>query len=128
MIWLLMFLCAAPVPVEAWPERKGETARSKRKDAIWLIVYALALSLLGWLFVYVMPLKTIALILGFRILSFDYLIHALLKRYSPGHKDINIWTFSGTTAVTDQIISKVPPVVRLSVRGILFAASLIWYL
>jgi hypothetical protein len=112
-----------PTLYEAWSDRKGENVKSKRKDAIWLSVYALALSLLGWLFFHVLPFKTIALIIGFRIAFFDYLVNAFLKRYSEGHRNINIWRYTGTTAFTDRIVSKVPWVIRLLVRVILFVIA-----
>lgn len=127
MIWLLI-ACWIPVPVEAWPERKGESKKSKTKDAILLALYALVLSLLGWKFEQVNPLKTVALILSFRILSFDYIVHALLKKYSERHKHINIWTYMGeSTHWWDQAVNKIHPGLRLVIRLALFLAALWWF-
>lgn len=127
MIWLI-FLSFLPVPAEAWSERKGESKKSKVKDALLLALYALALSLLGWKFVSVNPLKTVGLIIGFRILMFDYFVHFLLKRYSESHKNINVFTYSGTTAVFDRLVSRVNPVVRLVVRLLVFAIAVLAFL
>lgn len=124
MIWLI-FLYAVPSVVEAWTDRKGETSGGKRKDLIWLLIVLFLLTVFAWLLLHVQPLKSIALLLGWRVLFFDYLVAYLLIRNGVivGH-----WfTYSGKTAVFDRLTAKVHPVLRLVVRLSLFAFALWWF-
>lgn len=124
MKWLFLILAFAPVIYEAWTDRKGERRRDKIVDAGLLVGYSVLLTgsaylaLTRWIAV---PL----LILMFRVTTFDYLVNFFLKRYSKGHKNINIWKYSGAVALTDRIVSKVPWGLRLALRLALLVAA-IW--
>lgn len=112
--------------MEAYLDRHGEQKTGKRKDSIWLTVVALCLCLIAWILAKVNPLKTLAVFLAVRILSIDYLINWFLKKYHEDFKKINIFSYIGKTALTDRIISKVHPTVRLVARALLFGAA-VWY-
>ena len=116
-----------PTLYEAWTDRKGETKRDKRKDAVFLVGLSALLTAGAYLFLaewVSVPL----LIIMFRVTCFDYIVNAFLKRYSKGHKKINVWKFSGTTALTDRLIGRIPYKVRLVVRAVLLCLSLWIYL
>lgn len=123
---ILAFVLLLPTLFEAWTDRHGESKEGKTSDALWLGFVALLLSVGLWLLLSVQPLKTIALLLGWRLLVFDYLTHALLIR-----NDVIVgswYNYTGKTSKWDKIISKVNWKVRLAVRTILFALSLWWFL
>jgi len=125
---LILFLTFLPTLFEAFFDRYGESKKGKVKDTLWLLIAAASLMALSlWLFD-IHPLWTGLLILVWRVCTFDYWVNWFLKRYSKGHKNINIWTYSGTTAFTDRIVSKVHPILRLVLRTSLFAVALRWYL
>ena len=128
MKWVILFVCLIPTLIEAYLDRNGEDKKGKKKDTIALIVVAIGIALASWGWFGQNPLAVLALILGWRILAFDYITHALLKKYSLGHKGINWFTFSGTTAFTDKLVSKVHPVVRLAVRILVFAIAVLVFL
>ena len=126
---IIIFLALIPTLVEAWLDRKGEPRKSKVTDTLWLVIAAMALALgVLWL-LDISPLKTLALVLGFRILAFDYLVHAVLKRYSESHKDINIWKYTGkTTHWWDQWIAKIHWRWRLGIRVAVFVCAVVWFI
>jgi len=131
MIWL--FITTIPNIIEGWLDRKGEKRKGKVKDTIWLSLVAVTIAGVSYYFERNVE-NVIAISLLFivhRVCWFDYYVHALLKRYSPTHKEknINIWTFTGTTTYWwDQLISKVPPVVRLVVRVFIFIVAVLLFL
>lgn len=127
MTWLIAFLCLIPTLYEAWSDRKGEDRKGKRKDFIWLSLVALAFAAGTWLVLGYNPLAVLSLILGWRILVFDYLTNALLKGYSESHRDINVWSYTGKTAYFDRLIKNVPWGWRLGIRGLVFALAVWWY-
>lgn len=127
MIWFI-FVCALPSIWEAWTDRHGENRNQKVKDALILIGCACCLSLLAKMVLSVSVLKTVALLLAWRVSWFDYMVHAFLKHYSESHKGINIWTYSGkTTHFWDQWISKVHPAVRFVLRLLIFLGALFYF-
>lgn len=118
---LIAFLCLIPTLYEAWSDRKGEDRKGKVKDFIWLSLVALALAGYAWWAGYA-PLSVIGLILGFRVLIFDYLVQYLLikNKVIVGH-----WfTYNGNTSFIDRLIAGVHPVLRFAARGIVFLASI----
>lgn len=124
MIWLI-FLFALPSVYEAWTDREGETRSQKVKDALILIAVGLLMTVLAWLFLHVQILKSIALLLAWRLLIFDYLVSYLLIRNGVivGH-----WfSYNGKTAWFDRLVSRVNPVVRLAVRVIVFLAAIFFF-
>ena len=114
--------------IEAYLDRFGEKRKGKVKDTLWLLTAVASLTGLAYWLFDTNPVWPVLLVLVWRICTFDYIVNAFLKRYSKGHKNINIWTYSGTTAFTDRIVSKVHPVIRLVLRASLFAVALWWYI
>jgi hypothetical protein len=125
MIWI--FITLIPTLYEAYSDRFGESKKNKLLDTLWLVVVALTIAGVAW-WLGQRPLPVIGLMLIWRVTTFDYIVHAFLKRYSEGHKKINIWKFSGTTAFWDRIASRIPPMWRLLIRACLLVASLWLYL
>lgn len=126
MICIILISGLVAVVVEAWNDQHGESKKDKVRDAFVLAIAASCLSLLSYWIADVHPLKTIALLLGVRVLVFDYLVTYLLIK----NKVIagNWFDYMGKTAFTDRLVAKVPAWLRLLVRVCLFAASLIWFL
>ena len=121
MKWVILFACLIPTLIEAWLDRKGEKRKGKVKDTVWLVVASLAMAGVAWCFGK-NPLSVLLLILGWRVLAFDYIVHALLKKYSKGHNHINIWKYTGTTThFWDQMVAKIPWWLRLVIRVVVFA-------
>ncbi len=128
MIYFILIAGLLAVVVESYLDRHGETKSGKLKDSFWLAVTALGVSLIACAVASVNPLKTIALILGVRVLVFDTLVNWFLKRNSESHKDINIWTYVGKTSFTDRnILSRIPWWIVLLARVLIFAAALVLY-
>lgn len=126
MIWLVILLGLVAVEVEARNDQHGESKSDKVRDAFVLTIAASCLCLLLWWLADVNPLKTIALLLGVRVLVFDYLITYLLIKNGVvvGH-----WfSYMGKTAFTDRIISKVNPWLRFALRLCLFGVACWWFL
>lgn len=128
ILLIIAISLAGPSIVESWADRKGESVIGKRWDSLILLVFAVLSSTLLWLLLDVQPLKTVCLLLGWRLLIFDPLVNWFLKRHSESHKDINIWTYVGNTSRIDRLVSKVNPWVRFSIRVALFIASFWWFL
>lgn len=127
MIWFI-FVCALPSIYEAYTDRKGERRAEKVRDTLILIAVVLIVSIVARIYLIIPILKSIALFLAWRVLIFDYLTHAFLKRFSKSHKGINIWTYSGkTTHFWDQWISKVHPAVRFVLRLLIFLGALFYF-
>jgi hypothetical protein len=119
---ILFFLCAIPSIVEAWLDRRGQTRKGKFQDTIILLVVVIVAAAGTWRWLGYSPLAVPSAVLIWRVCVFDYMVHAFLKRYSEGHRKINIWTYTGTTTFWwDQLVAKVHPVVRLVVRFVIFA-------
>jgi hypothetical protein len=115
-----------PTIYEAWTDRFGEKRTDKIKDTILLVSGSIILTAVAYLFLanwVAVPL----FILVWRIVAFDYIVHAFLKRYSKGHKDIDIWKFSGKTSKIDQVLSKIDWRWRLTIRGALLILALLWF-
>ena len=128
MIWLVILWGLTAAALEAWNDRKGETKKDKIADGVYLAIATSCLCLLVWVLDRTNPLKVIAVVLGVRLLFFDYLTHALLKRFSESHKDINIWTYVGKTSFTDRnILSRIHWRIVLLARVLIFVAALVLY-
>lgn len=125
---ILAFVLLLPSVFEAYQDRHGERVLDKKFDTLFLLIFAVLASASLWLWLDVQPLKTLCLLLGWRLLIFDPLVNWFLKRNSEGHKDINILTYVGTTSKIDRLVSKVNPLVRIAIRVILFVAALWWFL
>ena len=126
MIWLILLAGLIASEVETRNDQWGESKKDKLRDAIFLTIFASAVSYLAWRFVHVNPLKTIAVLLAVRIAYFDYRVSYLLIRNKI---IVGKWfSYSGKTAKWDRLISKVNPWVRFAVRVALFAGSLILFL
>ena len=126
---IIIFLALIPTLVEAWLDRHGENRTGKTKDTLWLIIAILALSLaVLWLFD-TNPLKTLALVLGWRILLFDYLVTWLLIRNKViEDPDARWWSYTGKTARFDKLVAKIPWRWRLVIRIVLFGSALAFFL
>lgn len=118
---ILAFLCLVPTLMESYLDRHGETKRDKLWDGLILVGYSVLLAFGAWWLGY-RPLSVIGLILGFRVLIFDYLVQYLLikNKVIVGH-----WfTYNGKTSFIDRLISGVHPVLRFAARVIVFLASI----
>ena len=123
---ILAFCLVLPTVFESYLDRKGETSDGKRKDTLWLLFVALLLSAFLWRLSGVPPWKTVALLLGWRVLIMDYLVSYLLIK-----NDVivgNWFTYTGKTSKFDKLIAGINPWLRFIVRVVLFAASLVWFL
>lgn len=127
MTYVFILIYWLPTWIEGYLDRKGETKKSKRNDTIWLIVVAIGITGGAWASGF-NPWTAPLFIFIWRVCTFDYIVHYFLKKYSEGHKNINIWKFSGTTAFWDRIVSRIPPMWRLLIRACLLVASLWLYL
>lgn len=117
-----------PTFIESFLDRKGETKRGKIKDFWWALVGSAIITGLAWLWFGENPFTSVLMILMFRLTTFDYITHALLKRYSEGHKDINIWKFTGTTThFWDQWIAKINWVGRMVIRVVVFGLAVLYF-
>lgn len=121
----IALLCLAPTIYEAISDRKGESKRDKFWDGLILVGYSVLLAggayLSGHAWV-----PVIGLILGFRVLVFDYLIQYLLikNKVIVGH-----WfTYNGKTSWFDKLAAKIHPVIRFVLRMVVFALAVWWYL
>ena len=119
----LMFL---PTIWEVWNDRNGESKKDKVKDAIitavmWLILVSVA----RWLFV-TPVVGSLALLIGIRIMFFDYLVqYVLIKR----HVIVGHWfTYTGKTAKWDRMIAKINPWVRFALRVAIFSGMIFIYI
>lgn len=123
---ILAFVLLLPSVFESWMDRKGETSDGKRKDTLWLLFVALLLSGGLWLLLSVPPWKTLALLLGWRLLVLDYLVSYLLIK-----NDVivgNWYDYTGKTSKWDKLISRIDWRLRMGLRVVLFAAALWWFL
>lgn len=124
MIWVILFVTLLPTLFEVWNDRNGEGKKSKVKDGIWLVVGSALIAGGAWWLGY-RPLPVIGLILGWRVLIFDYLTHIFLKEFSKSHENIEWWSYTGkTTYWWDQLIAKISWKLRLAVRVLIFAATI----
>jgi hypothetical protein len=127
MIWVVILWGLAAAILEAWNDRKGETKKDKISDSVYLAIATSCLCLLVWVLDRTNPLRVVAVVLGVRVLAFDYVCNWFLKKYSESHKEINVFRYVGTTATTDRIISNIPPWLRFLARVVIFAAALVLY-
>jgi hypothetical protein len=125
LIWLILIAGLAAVVVEAWNDRFGETKKGKIKDAAYLAIATSCLCLLAWLLDRTHPLKVIALVLGVRVLAFDYLVQYLLIK----NKVIfgKWWSYSGKTAKWDRLTGRVHWGIRLGLRVVIIARAVVYY-
>ena len=129
MTWLIIFITGLFNPVEGYLDRFGEKRKGKVKDTVWLVIAAACLLGLAWWLFDIRPFWPALLIGVWSVTAFDYIAHAFLKRYSVGHKDINIWKFTGTTTYWwDQAVSKVDWRIRILVRVLVFATAVLAFL
>jgi hypothetical protein len=117
---LITFL---PTLYEAFTDRLGESKKDKLWDGVILAGYSILLVGGAWWLGY-RPLSVIGLILGFRILLFDYLVQYLLikNKVIVGH-----WfDYSGKTSWFDQKVAGINPWIRFAARLVVFALA-VWY-
>jgi len=94
--------------LESWYDRKGENKNEKIKDAVWLAILSVLYIFVTWKWFDQNPFIILAYILMWRVTLFDYLTNFMLKKFSNGHKDINVWKYTGkTTFFWDQWMSKI---------------------
>jgi len=127
--WLILFLCLVPTLVEAYLDRNGENRTGKTKDTLWLIASSLLFALICYLFKY-NPIAVLALILGWRILVFNYLVNYLLYKNKVTEKPEarKWWSYSGETSWIDRQLSRVNWIVIFAARVVLFGLALWYYL
>ncbi len=124
---IVLVVTFLPTLYESFTDRYGEDKADKLTDGIILGVASVIMTAVAYLVLknwIAVPL----FILIWRFVAFDYVTNAFLKKFSLGHKNINIFTFTGTTAFTDRITAKVNPWLRFGIRLVLFSGSVLWYL
>ena len=125
MPWIILFVYLIPTLFEAFQDRNGETKKDKRKDLLWLVVAGAVIVWLAWLVLDKSPVRSAFMIIGWRVLVFDYLVQYILikNKVIVGH-----WfTYTGKTARWDRIISRVHPVARFVIRLSVFALAVLYY-
>lgn len=118
-------ICVGPTVWEIINDRKGETKKDKVKDLLIAVILYAGVALLNWKLIHIHPLKSIALMLAFRMLAFDYIIQWILIR--RGIISGSWFSYTGKTARWDRWIAKVHPWVRMVIRLVLFLSSTIWF-
>lgn len=116
-------ICFAPTVWEIYNDRNGETANDKVRDGIITAIFYTTITLALWWVYETHPLKLLALMLGIRVMFFDYFIQYILTKRGVirGH-----WFFyKGHTAKFDRVIKYLNPWIVLVCRVILFAAA-VW--
>lgn len=73
------------------------------------------------------PLAVLSLILGWRVLVFDYWVTYLLKKNDVISPTANWFTYTGKTSKIDKVVAKIPPVLRLLIRVAVFGCSVGWF-
>lgn len=115
-----------PTLYEVWQDRHGESKKDKVKDAIITVALWLSFALMfRWLFE-TPVVGSLALLLGWRILVFDYLVQCVLIRNGViiGH-----WFYyQGKTAKWDRVLSHLNPWIVLVLRVLFFAGTVFVYL
>lgn len=110
---------------EVYDDRHGENKKGKVKDLVIVAVLYVVIALAFWWLSETHPLKSLALMLGIRILIFDYLVQYVLIKNGviSGH-----WFFvKGKTAKWDRVISHLNPWIVLGLRVLFFAGTLFVY-
>jgi hypothetical protein len=118
--WVLSS-CLIPTIWEIYNDRNGENKKGKRKDLFIALALSGIICAVSWLVVDINPIRTAVMILGWRLLVFDYAIqYVLIKRgIIVGH-----WfTYTGKTAKWDRMVSKAHPALRIVVRVALFGGA-----
>lgn len=122
---LALILCFLPTVWEIWDDRKGETKKDKERDVVVAIVLYIGVMLVAW-WLGTPPVKSISMMLGARVMFFDYVIHYILIRRGVIHG--HWFTYVGKTSTFDKRIAKVNPWIKLLVRVVVFAAALVYFL
>lgn len=99
MTTLYYFLCLLPTAWEVFDDRKGETKKGKRRDAFITLAMCLALAMLSNFMQ--LPWYSVAMVLVWRFLLFDYAINYVLNRNEVIHAP-KWWDYSGKTAAFDK--------------------------
>lgn len=121
---IAFILCILPTVLEIIDDARGELKKGKVRDFILAVIFYSGIALFNWQVFEIHPLKSIALMLGVRVMFFDYVVqYVLIKRgVITGH-----WFFyQGKTAKWDRVISYLNPWVVLAVKVIVFAGALAW--
>lgn len=126
MKWLILALCFASTAWELYNDRNGEDAKGKVLDGIILVVAGILIAGLSYL-LGESWVAAILLILGIRIMFFDYLITIILYKRGVIERPEarKWWSYLGSTSKAwDRIAAKVPWKIRLIVRIAVFVASI----
>lgn len=114
-----------PTLWEVYDDRHGENKKGKVKDLVTVAVLYVVIALAFWWLFETHPLKSLALMLGIRILIFDYLVQYVLIKNGviSGH-----WFFyQGKTAKWDRVLKYLNPWIVLGLRVLFFAGTLFVY-
>jgi len=114
-----------PTAFELYLDRKGEARKNKPIQLVLLSVFSLALAIaIDWRLT-IDWFRSLALMWGFHVLCFDYLIVIILRRNGVIRPDANWFTYTGTTSRIDQIVSRINPWLRFAIRVVIFALCLL---
>lgn len=120
---LAILICIIPTALEIIDDARGESKKGKIRDFILAVIFYAGMAWFNWQVFEVHPLKSIALMLGVRVMFFDYVVQYVLIRRGVIHG--HWFTYTGKTARFDRLIARVNPWVRLAVRVVLLALA-VW--
>lgn len=119
------FALILPTIYEVWDDRNGEYTKGKKTDLIITACLYAVFALAFWWIFETHPLKSLALMLGIRILLFDYLVQYVLIHNGviAGH-----WfNYSGKTARWDKATVRLNPWLKLGFRVLVFVGTIFVY-
>lgn len=122
---MIALVTILPTLWELWNDRNGETRKDKARDFLIAVCLYAGIALALWWMFETNPLKSLALMLGVRVMLFDYAIAAILIRRGV---IVGRWfSYNGKTARFDRLVARVNPWVRFAIRLGLFVAAIIYY-
>jgi hypothetical protein len=128
-VWkvIVFVACSYTTIWEIRNDRYGEKRKDKAKDFYIVSAMTIVLAGLVWWLLWITPDKTIAAVLGWRVLIFDYIITRVLYKRGviEGEDASKWWKYMGeSTHWWDQLIAKVPWQLRIIGRLIIFSTAL----
>lgn len=121
----LFFLCALPLSVHIFDDRKGD--HKKINDLIALALFSGVIAFLYWKFFDIAIYRTLFCIAGWHFFLFDYLIVAVLRMNGVIHPKARWFSYIGKSARTDQLWGRLTPAQRVAIRAAVFAIGTVIY-
>ena len=121
--------CIFPTLWELYDDRNGETVKGKRRDFYLVSIGSIGIAVVNLILFDIRVTCSLLLILGIRMLIFDYIINILL--FTNGVSQSGKWfEYVGKTAKFDQrdFWLRIGRWGRFSVRVLAFALSLLYFI